>query len=668
MIILEALSGRHPWEGYGAERLEFEKDRPTVPIDHIDDEDWRRLLTGLLHKEWQTRWTADEVRAWLRGERPPLPRPSSERLVFEFAGRRCKDEVELATALAEEPEAATELMEGRHQIGELEDWLVEIGNTAAADSLDAFASRNRGPDYRVARFISTLDPSIPPTCRGRSVARRHLPGLAGEASRDPGGEAGQVVAALHRDDVLRAFPGHPELEKVYRKWRDLEIEFHDAVSELQDSLGEPPDSRTFPVAVLLGLASARWLRWPLLEDLSQVVRSGAGRNETVRSVLELPALNPRLPALIQGLVDTIRLLAIRPGYGRQLAVLEYQHRAAESTMRTRRSRATANRQQLEANRAFVNSRFLRYLGWAVVYVLGMGVWAADETFRTSDGFRSAAVVLAIYAVIGLIGVIGLDRLAARSGMNLRERRRDARWVYWVAAIAGVALIAARLDNQILQSFAEREIWAAPVVTALAAHALVSIPDRDRNSADPSHIELIVTWVSSLFLAAALLWHVWPVAVDVFAEYGSARSPWAWVESHRVALGALLLSGVLLYLMISAPMRLKRRRASGRGRLLVWATAISLLFAAGAVFAELDTFSWIALAGWLGFTATGLQLLVGRRPPRLFWMVVGLFVFWHAARYWVGLGRADVAGVSRLLAAAWSVAGLRLAGVGMEELI
>jgi hypothetical protein len=92
-----------------------------------------------------------------------------------------------------------------------------------------------------------------------------------------------------------------------------------------------------------------------------------------------------------------------------------------------------------------------------------------------------------------------------------------------------------------------------------------------------------------------------------------------------------------------------------------------------VFSEVENFSWLVVAGVVAYMATGIQLVVGRRPPRLLWLIVGCFIFWYAGRYWIRLGFGTASSgpslqVLALAAGVWTMSALRLVGVGIEELI
>lgn len=133
------------------------------------------LLRGLLARDRRERWGSHEVRRWLDGDPPVIPRSSaaidgreSGRTIM-LAGRRHGNLARLALAAAQ-PEAWDE---ARALLlhGELLTWMEETGvdSVLRADMRRIQALADTSEDMRLAVALKTMNPSMPLVVRGEIV-------------------------------------------------------------------------------------------------------------------------------------------------------------------------------------------------------------------------------------------------------------------------------------------------------------------------------------------------------------------------------------------------------------------------------------------------------------------------------------------------------------------
>ncbi|MDD2715792.1 MAG: serine/threonine-protein kinase [Candidatus Wallbacteria bacterium] len=92
MIILEHLSGCHPFQGQDMRNIMYRLSTKGVEIPAGIDGSWRLLLSGLLTRNPRKRWGFEQVRKWLAGEREIpthfdfLPETRKYQKPFSFRG------------------------------------------------------------------------------------------------------------------------------------------------------------------------------------------------------------------------------------------------------------------------------------------------------------------------------------------------------------------------------------------------------------------------------------------------------------------------------------------------------------------------------------------------------------------------------------------------------
>ncbi|MGX4689409.1 protein kinase domain-containing protein [Streptomyces sp. JNUCC 63] len=176
-------------------------------LSAVTDARQNLLLQGLLTKDPDDRWTAGEVRRWLKGEDPPVVRPAAPTTApaaarhanrpLTFRGTAHHDAESLAAAMARHSQEAADWLAGQGGPA-LERWLREDLEDTAYDSGQLLALR-KGPDRPVRAavaalsFVATFAPTASPQYRGRRVDAEGIARIA----------QGRGAVALV-DELLRA--------------------------------------------------------------------------------------------------------------------------------------------------------------------------------------------------------------------------------------------------------------------------------------------------------------------------------------------------------------------------------------------------------------------------------------------------------------------------------
>ncbi len=213
LILVELLTGHHPFEGLSDAVITHRLVTSTLDCSEIDDAEWRKLCRGLLLRDPQRRWGMAEIRRWRAGdaslEAPVEDSPAATQHAarpYRLEGTLCTTPLELALALA------THWESGRKDLmrGQLSVW---IGQELRDDDLlrfvqDELDRRDRGDsadDLRLLRVIRRLAPDVPPVWRGRSLLQAALLAQAALAERGDGAAAEWLVS-VYTAQVLRELP------------------------------------------------------------------------------------------------------------------------------------------------------------------------------------------------------------------------------------------------------------------------------------------------------------------------------------------------------------------------------------------------------------------------------------------------------------------------------
>ncbi|MGW4393879.1 protein kinase domain-containing protein [Amycolatopsis nivea] len=187
VCVAELATGQALFAGFAPQVIR-ERLASSRPIDTstVADEGLRLLCDGLLTMDFDTRWGAEQVSAWLRGERPavsaPPPRPAGHPRAAEpyvFAGRQFWDREDLAAALVSDWGLALSVLCGKdaEPARRLSAWLAAFPDGGARVP----PPRRRAPaDVRLLHLVRAVDPAFPPWYRRWNIAPGPLARLAQE--------------------------------------------------------------------------------------------------------------------------------------------------------------------------------------------------------------------------------------------------------------------------------------------------------------------------------------------------------------------------------------------------------------------------------------------------------------------------------------------------------
>lgn len=224
MILLEAASGRHPFDGLSEQVINHHLATRPVDITGVADEDLARLCRGLLLRDPSRRWGGPEVERWLAGD-PTLVLPVETGAAtvrpYHVGEYEARSGEELALALAAHwPEGVQDLKRGL-----LRDWLKEELHdfNLTRRLADIMEARGESDDRRLLRFLLAAAPQLPPVWQGRPAHREALLAAARQAQEggETADEARRWLDSLFEDGVLALFArqGEEELEALDRAWR-----------------------------------------------------------------------------------------------------------------------------------------------------------------------------------------------------------------------------------------------------------------------------------------------------------------------------------------------------------------------------------------------------------------------------------------------------------------
>jgi tRNA A-37 threonylcarbamoyl transferase component Bud32 len=210
MILVELLTGHHPYDGLSDAVITHQLVTGRVDLAAVDDPSWRTLCRGLLLRDPGRRWGAAETRRWLDGdaslaapeeEAPPAGAHAVQPYRIEDAV--CTTAPELAVALA------THWQAGRKDLmrGQFSTW---IGQELRDHNLlrvvqDLLDVRDISDDLRLLRLIRHIAPDLPPVWRGESLAVANLLAQAARAEQGDGAAADWLVSVFAQR-VLRELP------------------------------------------------------------------------------------------------------------------------------------------------------------------------------------------------------------------------------------------------------------------------------------------------------------------------------------------------------------------------------------------------------------------------------------------------------------------------------
>ncbi|MBZ0107006.1 MAG: serine/threonine protein kinase, partial [Sulfuricella denitrificans] len=224
MIVLEAATGRHPFEGLSDQVINHHLATRPIDVRSVFDDNLRKLCRGLLLRDPKRRWSEPEVARWLAND-PTLPMPEESEAAaatvrpYRIGEASCTSALELATALAKNwSDGSKDLKRG-----EIGNWLTQQLNdhNLARRLQDILDERGVSDDYRLLRFLLAAAPDMPAAWRGESLNEAALLAAARRAIADDR-DAQAWLESIAAEPVLAACEkaGHAALGAFGQRWHD----------------------------------------------------------------------------------------------------------------------------------------------------------------------------------------------------------------------------------------------------------------------------------------------------------------------------------------------------------------------------------------------------------------------------------------------------------------
>jgi formylglycine-generating enzyme required for sulfatase activity/serine/threonine protein kinase len=220
IIVLEILTGKHPFAGMDDIQIAFNLSQRPVPIPQTLPATWQTLLKGLLTRDYNVRWGADEVRRWLAEEKNisvyyetdssvEKTKPSPSVRPYKFGKQEYATPESLAEALSQNWTEAVK----RFARGSILDWVKELKNDDLTNDLQDI-SEESGLDggEKLAVALVIMHPDLPLTWRGEVADRDWIVQNPGPAMKILEGKIPQFLSKLRPDSDVTA---------LSRRWHSL---------------------------------------------------------------------------------------------------------------------------------------------------------------------------------------------------------------------------------------------------------------------------------------------------------------------------------------------------------------------------------------------------------------------------------------------------------------
>ena len=235
MIVLEAASGKHPFDGLSEQVMNHQLATRPIDVRGVYDDALRLLCRGLLLRDPGRRFGAAEVARWLAGDATlaaPEEREVTNVRPYRFGATEATTASELALALAKHwNEAKRDLTRG-HVARWLENELHDHNLLRALNDIQE--SRGLGEDGKLLRFLLAAAPDLPPVWRSRALTQEAVIAAAREATQGSA-DAVEWLDTLVREDVLASYAsaGHAELGRLAGRWQGAWESFASMWSDAQ---------------------------------------------------------------------------------------------------------------------------------------------------------------------------------------------------------------------------------------------------------------------------------------------------------------------------------------------------------------------------------------------------------------------------------------------------
>ncbi|MDH4235598.1 MAG: protein kinase, partial [Gallionella sp.] len=240
MILLEAVTGRHPYAGLSEQVALHQLATQSVEVTGVFDDALRMLCRGLLLRNPKKRWGASEVARWLAGDESlVMPEDGSEGPAvkpYTLGRSQCVTRVDLALALARYWEdGKKDLMRGT-----IMNWVEQDLRdfNLARNIHDVMIRRDLSDDARLLRVIVSALPGIPPIWKGTVITQETLVRSAAQAV-DGNLKAQDWLSSIYKENVLNVLGecGNADMTRISKEW-NLGVETYRSLWEQAKALEE----------------------------------------------------------------------------------------------------------------------------------------------------------------------------------------------------------------------------------------------------------------------------------------------------------------------------------------------------------------------------------------------------------------------------------------------
>jgi len=479
MILLEAVTGKHPFAGLSEAVILHHLATRGIDTAAIADARLRQLARGLLLRDPKDRWGAEEIGRWRRGD-TTLPESAEARTgagfdeAYRIAGDVCSTREQLAAALSRHwREGVIDLANGN-----LLRWFrdTEKDQDTVRLLIDNRFERKQHVDLQLLHLILHLAPGIPPVWQGAPL---DLAWLANHANQALGGskEAKAALSELHERRVLEAYAqrGNAFANQAHERWTQAADRFPAAWRKWQDFLQAhrpkpapgvavkfddlvfgpagpacPPLADIHP-RLLAASFDPRWAsRWRerLAGDLAALQASLPWLSElgdAAGDPIDLLALETLLPELRRLATEADRLGQARQQRARQDAdALRGRSAAVMGAVRSAGKEIAANREAI----ATLDLAIAEY--YALLEQLRAAASAGEELHESLAGFAKPEPLVA--------------RLSAANRRLAQHQAISGGWLSW--PMAGLALLLTVMLARFLRQWGVLIGAAAAVAIAL----------------------------------------------------------------------------------------------------------------------------------------------------------------------------------------------------------
>jgi hypothetical protein len=271
MIVLEASSGRHPFEGLNEQVMNHHLATRPIDVRSVYDDELRVLCRGLLLRDPKRRWGADEVARWLAADPTLAVSDDAEGAAtavrpYRFGNTEATSSAELGLALAKHWDAACRDL-ARGQIARwLEHELHDYNLLRALRDIED--RKGLTNDGRLLQFLIKASPDLPPVWRGSPVSEEavlapRVHGGAGvwlirytvtQSQWRATGSAASIVMGAWLERLRRKYGASSAVRRSGATCIDNGQRRHSVVSYVKIAVG-----RAVPRIVVWALDCCRWM-------------------------------------------------------------------------------------------------------------------------------------------------------------------------------------------------------------------------------------------------------------------------------------------------------------------------------------------------------------------------------------------------------------------------